>query len=98
MRKILNDPAVVKYTPIVTTVLLEGANCSQMLRMIREHTAEGQSLSAWIMVSAALFLWFNFYRICTPDQKWAIRMQLAGIGINMCVIATVIYFRYFYHA
>lgn len=78
----------------MTTLLLEGANIGQLRRMWVEQTAEGQSLTAWLLVSAALWLWLNFYRVITPDQKFAIRCTAFGIVMNALVILTVLYFRY----
>jgi hypothetical protein len=84
----------INYTPIASTILLEGANIQQMMRMWTEQTAEGQSLMAWSCVQIALWLWYNFYKQATPDKKWAIRCQGLGIGLNGLVILTVLYFRW----
>ena len=92
--KFWNNPAVVAKTPIVTTLLLETANMGQLIRMWTEWTADGQSLAAWICVNAALFLWLNFYRVCTPEQKWAIWATAFGVAMNSLVIASVVVFRY----
>lgn len=85
---------LVERTPIVTTMLLEAANVQQLQRMWTERTAAGQSLTAWLSVSAALLLWLNFYRVVTPQAKWAIRGTAVGVAMNALVILTVIYFRY----
>lgn len=91
-----NDPKFVSKTPILTVFLLESANVSQLIRMWTEKTAEGQSLWGWMMVSAALFLWCNFYRVCCPKEKWALWTTMFGIFMNALVILSVVYFRYFH--
>jgi hypothetical protein len=88
-------PAWVAKTPILTTLLLEAANVSQLWRMWTERSAEGQSLAGWALVTAALLLWWNFYRVCTPDQIIARRACVVGIAFNLAVVATVTYFRFF---
>lgn len=91
--KFWNDPTVVSKTPILTTLLLEGANVGQLWRMWTYHTAAGQSLLAWFEVFAALALWLNFYRVITPDQKFAKWATGFGLCMNAAVWLTVIYFR-----
>lgn len=89
-----NDPALVGKTPLLTVMLLEGANIGQVVRMWTTRTAEGQSLTAWILVNLALLLWYNFYRVCTPEQTWAIRATALGIAMNSFVILSVVWFRW----
>lgn len=89
-----NDETIVEKTPVLTTILLESANVGQLYRMWSEWTADGQSLVAWICVNAALMLWLNFYRVCTPEQRWAIWATAFGVAMNSTVILTVILFRY----
>jgi hypothetical protein len=85
---------LVDKTPIITTLLLEAANVQQLKRMWTEHTAAGQSITAWVSVNIALWLWVNFYLNFNPDNKWAIRGTALGIALNTTVILTVAYFRY----
>jgi hypothetical protein len=89
-----SDPKIVSKTPLATVVLLEGANLGQLYRMWSTHTALGQSLTGWILVSIALILWLNFYRVCCPEQKWAFWATAFGIFMNALVILSVIWFRY----
>lgn len=89
-----SNPSTVAKTPLLTTFLLEGANVGQLHRMWCTHTAEGQSLVGWILVSSALLLWLNFYRVCCPDQKWAFWATAFGVFMNALVILSVIWFRY----
>jgi hypothetical protein len=89
-----NDPFYVSYTPIATTCLLETANLGQIVRMWTFHTAAGQSLTSWCCVNLALWLWANWYRVITPQQKIARFTIKVGITLNTCVILTAIYFRY----
>lgn len=86
--------SVVRNTPVVTTFFLEAANVGQILRMVKEQSALGQSLIGWALVWCALVLWWNFYRVCTPNERRAYWATLVGIAMNTCVILTVIYFRY----
>jgi len=89
-----DDPEWVGRTPLLTVLLLESANIGQMVRMWAYHTAAGQSLISWLCVNLALWLWGNFYRVITPEQKWARRCNAVGITLNTGVILTVAYFRY----
>jgi hypothetical protein len=91
---IWNDPAIVCWSPIVTTCLLEGANVGQMVRIWTQHTAAGQSLMSWCAVQLALWLWANWYRIVTPEQ-WVARFTIkVGIALNFGVILSVLYWRW----
>lgn len=92
-----NNPSIVSKTPVLTVLLLEGANLSQLIRMWSERSAEGQSLGGWALVNLALLLWFNFYRVCVPrDQaRWALWSTGFGVIMNASVILTVVWFRYF---
>lgn len=80
-------------TPIVTTLLLEAANASQLVRMWTERSALGQSIVAWMMVNAALVLWFIYYKVMLPEQKLPRYCTAFGIAMNLCVVLTVAYFR-----
>ena len=91
-----SDPRVVGWlTPIAAVGLLEIANLNQLYRMWTEWTAAGQSLWGWISVQLALWLWLNFYRVVTPKERFAFWGTSLGIGMNMAVILTVIFFRYY---
>lgn len=92
--KYWNDPYLVSKTPIITTFLLEAANLQQLYRMWTTWTADGQSVTAWISVNIALILWLNFYRVITPNEKFAIWGTTVGIALNSIVIATVLFFRW----
>ena len=88
------NPALVSKTPLVTSLLLDGGAVGQIVRMCREHTAAGQSLTSWCMVVAALVLWLNFYRVKTPGETIAIRMTAFSVAINTAIVLTILYFRY----
>ncbi len=90
------NPKVVDKTPIVTVFLLEGANLQQLWRMWTEQTSAGQSVTAWLSVNIALWLWLNFYLVFNRQNKFAIWGTAIGIFLNACVLATVIFFRYWY--
>lgn len=94
MTTMISSKAVVKHTPIATTILLEGANVQQLWRMWTEHTAAGQSLTGWMCVGIALALWYNWYRVFTPEQLIAKYSTLVGITLNLAVVLTVVHFRY----
>ena len=89
------DPKLVDKTPVVTVFLLEGANVLQIWRMIVERSAEGQSITGWLSVNVALFLWLNFYLVFNRENKFAIWGTAVGIVLNALVVLTVVYFRYF---
>ena len=93
--RLWSDPVWVARSPLVTTVLLEAANVQQMWQMwqmwVVDHSASGQSRTAWLSVQAAL--WLNFYRVMTPGAVWAIRCQAFGIALNMAVVLAVFYWR-----
>lgn len=91
---IFKNPRFVSYTPVLTTLLLEGANVGQLWQMWTERTAAGQSILSWVLVNVALWFWVNFYKVKTPGEKFAIRATQAGIAMNTAVIVTTIYFRY----
>ena len=42
----------------------------------------------------AVWLWANWYRVITPQQKIARFTIKVGITLNTCVIPTAAYFRY----
>jgi hypothetical protein len=85
----------VARTPILSVLLLEAANVSQITRMWTERSAEGQSVLGWISVNMALWLWLNFYLTFNRAQKFAIYGTVLGIAINSLVILSVLYFRHF---
>ena len=89
-----SDPRIISKTPLATIVLLEHANIQQLIRMWSEGTAEGQSLWGWISVGFALALFINFYRVCCPKEKFAFWATVLGLGMNLLVILTVVWFRY----
>jgi hypothetical protein len=88
------DPKVVDKTPIVSVFLLEAANVQQIFRMWSTWTAAGQSITAWLSVNLALWLWLNFYLVFNRENKFAIWGTAVGIGLNGLVILSVFYFRY----
>jgi hypothetical protein len=73
--------------------LLEGVNIQQLWRMWTEHTSAGQSVTAWLSVNLALWLWLNFYLVFNRQNKFAIYGTAVGIFLNACVLATVLWFR-----
>lgn len=88
-----NNPAWVSKTPLLTALLFEGANVHQLWQMWTEHSALGQSPWGWLQVNLGLWLWLNFYRVVTPQAKWAIRATVGGIVVNALVILSTLYFR-----
>lgn len=94
MMKVFLDPKWVARTPIASVALLEMANVQQLWRMWTEWSSAGQSLWGWLFVNIALWLWLNFYRVLTPDAKWAIRGTMLGIALNAAVLVSVALLRY----
>lgn len=95
MKSIFNNQRLVSLTPLVTAVIFETANIGQIIEMWRKRSAEGQSVFSWCIITLALMLWYNFYRVKTPDEKIAIYMTGVAIIMNWIVIGTVIYFKFF---
>ena len=93
--KFWNDPKIVAWSPVITTGLFETANAGQVVRMWAQHTSAGQSLSSWICVNIALFIWANYYRVITPEQRVVQTTIKIGITLNLFVIFSVVWFRYF---
>ncbi|MBW3545141.1 MAG: hypothetical protein KY428_05990 [Bacteroidetes bacterium] len=69
--KFWKNPEIVKYTPVITTLLLETSTLSHIATMWVKGTAAGQSMLGWLLVFTALLLWYNWYSVFTPDQKFA---------------------------
>lgn len=90
-----NNKSIVAKSPILAGVLIETGGVSQIARMWMERSAEGQSLLGWCSVFLALVLWLNFYRVCTPEQKSAFWVTAVGVAVNLCVIGSVVWFRWF---
>jgi hypothetical protein len=91
-------PVVKKWVskfPLLSTLLLEIANISQLVRMWTEHSALGQSLLGWAAVWCALVLWYTYYKVMLPTEKIPRYCQFVGILMNSAVICTVTYFRYY---
>ena len=85
---------LIEKTPIATTLLLEYANVGQLWRMWHVHSALGQNVWSWLSVHAALWLWWNYYRVMLPNDKYARRATAVGLVLNAAVVLTVVYFRY----
>lgn len=91
---IFSNKEIVKYSPVATTILIEGGVISQITRMVTEGSANDQSLLGWAMVWLALALWFNWYRVFTPDQMLAKWSTLGGMVINTAAMGVIIWFRF----
>lgn len=94
MSRWLRNPKFVEKTPLIAVGLLELANIQQLFQMWTEWTAAGQSLTGWLSVQAALWLWLNFYLVFNREQKFAIWGTALGIAMNMAVCLSVVFFRY----
>lgn len=94
MSAVWNNPAWVSRTPIVTSLLLDGGAIGQIVRMWREQSARGQSLTSWLAVILALTLWANFYRVITPNQFWARATILLSIALNVGIVTSIVWWRY----
>lgn len=87
-----DNRALVAKTPVLTVFLLEYANIGQLWRMWAQHSALGQNAWSWLAVNVALWLWLNFYRVFTPEQKFAYRATQIGIVLNAAVVFSVVWF------
>jgi uncharacterized membrane protein YbaN (DUF454 family) len=95
MKKLLDNPRFVSFTPIFAAIIFETASIGQLYQMWSEQSAKGQSLLSWSIITLALLLWLNFYRVKTPDEKIAIWQTVFAIFTNFLVIGTVLYFKIF---
>ena len=77
------DPKWVSRTPFHYFYTLKGGANGQIVRMVHERTAAGQSLTSWVGVTFALVLWHNFYTVKTPDERPAIWTARLGIVLKM---------------
>lgn len=91
---LFNNKALVSKCPIITTILLEGASVGQIVRMFSEHSAKGQNVWSWLSIDLALLLWWNWYRVMTPEDKIAKLSTVVGMTITTAVVLTVVYFRW----
>jgi uncharacterized membrane protein YbaN (DUF454 family) len=95
MFRFLNNQRLVSLTPIFASCIFETASAGQIFEMWRQHSALGQSIFSWSIITLALLMWLNFYRVKTPNEKIAIWMTVFAICTNAIVISTVAYFKYF---
>lgn len=91
--KFYNNPKLVTWTPLITSAILEWANLSQIWRMYCEGSSASQSLLGWVLVDIAMILWWNYYRVCTPDQRAALISIKLAILVNIIATAVVVYYR-----
>ncbi len=82
----------VSRTPVISAVLVESANLSQLNRIWAEHSAQGQSLQAWLCVGLALLVRWNFYRVTLPDHRLARICVIGSMVLNTALIASVVWF------
>ena len=87
-----NDPAVVGKTPIVTVMLLEGANLGHIYKMWSQQSSLGQNSLSLLAVGVALVFWMNFYRVNCPGEKFAFWATFVGVMLNCSVTATALWF------
>jgi hypothetical protein len=87
------NPEVVRYTPFLTTALLEISTFSHIIQMWTKGTSAGQSVIGFVLVICALILWFNWYGVFTPDQKFARYSTLFGIVMSSIAFISVLIFR-----
>ncbi|HLK85410.1 MAG TPA: hypothetical protein VKT27_02810 [Candidatus Binataceae bacterium] len=93
--KFWNDPKYVSQIPYVTTALFSFGALSQLYRMWAYRTAAGQSLVGWSVVTLALVLFLQFYRVIIPKEKVAFYSCLGETFLYAAVIASIVYFRHY---
>lgn len=92
---ILNNKSLIAKTPLVTCLLMEWGNLGQIFQMMMTQSAKSQNLLSWWTIHLALWLWYNYYRVVTPDQKLTIRITLLGIFIQGLGTLTVSWFKFY---
>lgn len=88
------NPAVAGKWPVVAMFLLEYSNVAQIWQMWHTRTAAGQNLWAWVSVGVATLGFCWFYRVCCPQERLAFWATWVGVGLNACVVGSVVYFKY----
>ena len=89
----INLDTLVKYFPVLATLLIEAASLGQIARMFQERSSAGQSFVSYLLLILALVLWERFYAIRTPDEKPAVWTARASILVNILVASCVLYYR-----
>lgn len=91
----MNKEWLLKYFPILATVLFQLSTIGHIARMIKEKSSLGQEPLSWVFVLVGLFMWVAWYKTFTPEHKipfWSTVTQIIMglIGLGVCV-----YFRFF---
>lgn len=92
--KDINKDFFIDLYPVIAAVLFEIATGGHIIRMIRERSALGQEPISWLLVSLGLFGWYKWYKIRTPDQKFAQWTALVSCWVNLFAFFVSLYFKY----
>lgn len=84
---------IIKRFPLFATILIELNSVQQIIVMIRNHSSKDQSITGWLLIIAALFMWFIFYKIFNKEHKITIYSTIASIIINIIVVLIILYYR-----
>lgn len=85
---------MVKYYPLIATLLIDLANSGHIIRMFKEQSSAGQSLVAIMMIILGLFAWERFFKYNNrPEDKFALWSTRIGMAFNAVVGVVVLYFR-----
>lgn len=87
------NPKIVSKFPIIAGILFFINSTSQIIKIWTDHSSKDQSLTGWISLTIALFLFLIFYKVCCPKEKYAFWSTVIEILTNLFLIISVIIFK-----
>lgn len=86
---------IIRLTPVITTSIFGMSTLGHVARMWSERSAEGQSLTSWLLAMLALLMWYNWYLVVAPEERTARWSCLASVALESLAVISIIRFRYF---
>ncbi len=88
-----SDPKFIgKIIPVTAGIMNVYAFILQIIRMIQDKSSLGQNPWSWGTILIILSLWAWFYKVCTPDNKFAYNMTRITLGFGIAVLLTNLYY------
>ena len=85
------SPTLIAWIGALPAIIFPLASITQLLAMFRRRTADGVSVSTWILVTIANI---SMYIYTQKYGEWqAIISMLGAAFLNSCVVATALYYR-----